>query len=144
MHSRNRLYLYLLKLILEKRFKNPFRVVGNSSYSIVVVVVMVQTAGSISSKTLANDCLCTLGLCTASMIATMQSIFLSGCMLTGRLPSTLMYVVIIPLLNSKSNIQRMLKTSIQLQLPQLSQRYSSRSCWWDSPGTCGMQAAALV
>ena len=28
--------------------------------------------------------------------------FLSGCMLTGNLPSTLMHVVIIPLLKSKS------------------------------------------
>ena len=29
-----------------------------------------QTVGSISSRTLAYDCLCTLELCTASMIAT--------------------------------------------------------------------------
>ena len=32
----------------------------------------------------------------------MISIFLSGCMLTGKLPSTLMHVVIIPLLKCKS------------------------------------------
>ena len=37
---------------------------------VVVVVVVGQTVGSISSKTLAYDCLCTLGLWTASMIAT--------------------------------------------------------------------------
>ena len=37
---------------------------------IVVVVVVGHTVGSISSKTLAYDCLCTLELCTASMIAT--------------------------------------------------------------------------
>ena len=37
---------------------------------IVVVVVVEQTVGFISSKTLAYDCLCTLELCTASMIAT--------------------------------------------------------------------------
>ena len=30
---------------------------------------------------------------------TMTPIFLSGCMLSGKLPSTLMHVVIIPLLN---------------------------------------------
>ena len=36
----------------------------------VVVVVVGQTVGSISSRTLAYDCLCTLELCTASMIAT--------------------------------------------------------------------------
>ena len=37
---------------------------------VVVVVVAGQTIGSISSRTLAYDCLCTLALCTASMIAT--------------------------------------------------------------------------
>ena len=37
---------------------------------VVVVVVVGQTVGSISSRTLAYDCLCTLELCTASMIAT--------------------------------------------------------------------------
>ena len=37
---------------------------------VVVVVVVGQTVGSIFSKTLAYDCLCTLELCTASMIAT--------------------------------------------------------------------------
>ena len=37
---------------------------------VVVVVVVGQTVGSISSRTLAYDCLCTLKLCTASMIAT--------------------------------------------------------------------------
>ena len=37
---------------------------------VVVVVVVGQTVGSIASKTLAYDCLCTLELCTASMIAT--------------------------------------------------------------------------
>ena len=34
-----------------------------------MVVVVGQTVGSISSKTLAYDCLYTLELCTASMIA---------------------------------------------------------------------------
>ena len=37
---------------------------------VVVVVVVGQTVWSISSRTLAYDCLCTLELCTASMIAT--------------------------------------------------------------------------
>ena len=36
---------------------------------VVVVVVVGQTVGSISSRTLTDDCLCTLELCTASMIA---------------------------------------------------------------------------
>ena len=37
---------------------------------VVVVLVVGQTVGSISSKTLANDCLYTLELFTASLIAT--------------------------------------------------------------------------
>ena len=37
---------------------------------VVVVVVIGNTVGSISSRTLAYDCLCTLEFCTASMIAT--------------------------------------------------------------------------
>ena len=43
-----------------------------NSFVIVVVVVVVvgQTVGSISSKTLAYDCLYTLELCTVSIIAT--------------------------------------------------------------------------
>ena len=39
-------------------------------FLLVVVVVVGQTVGSISSKTLAYDCLYTLELCTVSMIAT--------------------------------------------------------------------------
>ena len=35
-------------------------------------------------------------------LLTMMSIFISGCMLTGKLPNSLMHVVIIPLLNCKS------------------------------------------
>ena len=35
-------------------------------------------------------------------LLTMMSIFFSGCMLTGKLPSTFMHVVIIPLLKCKS------------------------------------------
>ena len=49
----------------------PNQLVRNRANSLVVVVVVVgQTVGSISSKTLAYDCLCTLELCTASLIAT--------------------------------------------------------------------------
>ena len=39
---------------------------------------------------------------TSERLLTIMSIFLSGCMLSGRLPSTLMHVVIIPLLKCKS------------------------------------------
>ena len=53
-----------------------FRQQMNSNVVVVVVVVVVlvvvvgQTVGSISSKTISYDCLYTLELCTASMIAT--------------------------------------------------------------------------
>ena len=40
------------------------------SVIVVVVVVVGQTVGSISTKTLAYDCLYTLELCPASLIAT--------------------------------------------------------------------------
>ena len=39
---------------------------------------------------------------SSERLLTMMSIFLSGCMLTGKLKSTLMHVVIIPLLKCKS------------------------------------------
>ena len=42
----------------------------NTEINDVVVVVVGQTVGPISSKMLAYDCLYTLELCTASMIAT--------------------------------------------------------------------------
>ena len=41
----------------------------------------------------------------SDQLLTTMSIFLSGCMLTGKLPSTLMHVVIIPLLKCKSEDQ---------------------------------------
>ena len=46
-------------------------IIGSSDALFVVVVVVVgQTVASVSSKTLAYDCLCTLEVCTISMIAT--------------------------------------------------------------------------
>ena len=51
----------------------PYTIATINMHVVVVVVVVVvvgQTVGSISSKTLAYDCLYTLELCTASMIAT--------------------------------------------------------------------------
>ena len=77
-------------------------------------------------------------------LLTIMSIFLSGCMVSGTLPCTLMQVVIIPLLKCKSKDQQMLTIAGQLQLPQLSPRYSSRSYCRDSPGTCGRQTANFV
>ena len=38
----------------------------------------------------------------AERMLTIMSLFFSGCMITGKLPSTLMHVVIIPLLKYKS------------------------------------------
>ena len=54
---------------LEDLRRWDFRVTQGGEVSSEVVVVG-QTVGSISSKTLAYDCLCTLELCTASMIVT--------------------------------------------------------------------------
>ena len=67
-------------------------------------------------------------------LLTMMSIFLSACMLTGKLPSTLMHVVkvIIPVLKCKSKDMSDITITDQLQLLQLSPRYSSWSCWRDS------------
>ena len=77
-------------------------------------------------------------------LLTMMSIFLSGCMLTAMLPDSLMHVVVIPLLEYKSKDPADANNYRQLQLPQLSPRYLSRSCCRDSPGTCGLQTANLV
>ena len=78
------------------------------------------------------------------LLTIMYSIFLSGCRLIGNLPSTLMHVVIIPLLKCKSKDSSDVTITGQLQLPQLSPRYLSRSCCRDWPGTCGLQTANLV
>ena len=77
-------------------------------------------------------------------LLTMMSIFISGFMLTGKLPSTLMHIVIIPNWNANQKIQQILTITGQLQLPQLSPRYLSRSWGRDSWGTCGQQIANLV
>ena len=53
----------------------------------------------------------------------MMSIFLSSRMLTGKLPSTLIHVVIILLLKSTSEDPADVKITGQLQLPKLSPRY---------------------
>ena len=51
-----------------------------------------------NNKAVGNDGVCKFA---SERLLTMMSIFLSGCMLTGKLPSTLMHVVIIPLLKCK-------------------------------------------
>ena len=56
-------------------------------------------------------------------LLTTMLIFLSGCMLSGKLPSTLMHVVIIPLMKCKSKDLQMLTITGKLQLPQLSPSY---------------------
>ena len=81
---------------------------------------------------------------TSEQLLTMMSIFLSGCMLTGKLPNSFMHIVIIPLLKCKSKETADVNNYSQLQLPQLSPRYLSRSCCRDSPVTCGLQTANLV
>ena len=49
-------------------------------------------------------------------LLTMMSIFLSGCRLIGKLPSTLMHLVIIPLLKCKSKDSSDVTITGQLQL----------------------------
>ena len=59
--------LSLLQMVLHCLNFRWCYTVSTSDGVILVVVVVGQTVGSISSKTLAYDCLCTLELCTASM-----------------------------------------------------------------------------
>ena len=74
-----------------------------------------------------------------------MSIFLSRCMLSGKLPSTLMHVVIIPLLKCKSKDPAEVYNYRPIAIAtEISPRYLSRSCCHDSPGTCGLQTANLV
>ena len=81
-------------------------------------------------------------------LLTIMSIFLSRCMLIGKLPSTLMHVVIIwfiPLLKCKFKDPAALNNYRPIAIATaLSPRYLSRSCCRDSPGTCGLQTANLV
>ena len=59
-----------LEIICQKNIILLAGIKISSLVEVVVVVVVGRTVGSISSKTLAYDCLCTLELCTTSMIAT--------------------------------------------------------------------------
>ena len=76
-------------------------------------------------------------------LLTMMSIFLSSFML----PRTLIHLFIFWSCHywmQNRKFEQMLTTTGQLQLPQLSPRYLSRSCCRDSPGTCGLQTANFV
>ena len=70
-------------------------------------------------------------------LLTLMSIFLSGCMLTGKLPSTLVHVVIIPLLKCKSkdpaDVNNYWPIAIATALTTVL-KCMSRSCCHDSPG----------
>ena len=59
---------------LSNRFETAHLCIADNN-ALVVVVVVGQTVGSISSKTLAYDCLYILELCTASTIATRTRTF---------------------------------------------------------------------
>ena len=101
--------------------------------------------GLVNNKAVGNDgILSEVYKFAFELLLTMMLKCLSSCLLTGKLLSTLMHVVIIPLLKYKSKILQMFTIRGQLQLPQLSPRYLSRSCWHNSPGTCGLQTANLV
>ena len=63
-----KIYYYLSRI--QRETKAFLLVVVVVVVVVVIVVVVGQIVGSISSRTLAYDCFCTLELCTASMIAT--------------------------------------------------------------------------
>ena len=77
-------------------------------------------------------------------LLTMMSILLSGCMLTGKLPSTLMHVVIMPLLKCKSKDPADVKNYRPIAIATALSKVLSRSCCRDLPGTCGLQTANLI
>ena len=77
-------------------------------------------------------------------LQTMMSTFLSGCMLTSKLPNSLKHVVIIPLLKCKSkdpaDVNNYRPIAIETALSKvLEQVLLSRLT-----GTCGLQTANLV
>ena len=71
----------------------------------------------------------------SEQLLTMMSIFLSGCMLTGKLPSTLMHIVNILLLKCKSKILQMLTitgaivTALSKVLEQVLLSRLARNLW---------------
>ena len=80
----------------------------------------------------------------SEQLLTMMSIFLPGCMLTGKLPSTLMHLVIIPLLKCKSKDPGDVNNYIPIAIATALSKVLSRSCCRASPGTCGLQTANFV
>ena len=72
------------------------------------------------------------------------SIFLSRCMLTGKLPSILMHVVIIPLLKCKAKYPADVNNYRPIGIATALFKALEQSCCRDSPGTCGLQTANLV
>ena len=79
-------------------------------------------------------------------VLTIMSIFLSGCMLTRQLPSTLMHVVIIPLLNYKSKDPADVNNywpiiAIATALSKVLEQVLLSPLW---AGICGLQTANLV
>ena len=66
------IYIYIFRYF--KYYLDKFRHIGSIAIKIIVVVILVgQTVGSVSSKTLAYECLYILELCTLSMIATVNT-----------------------------------------------------------------------
>ena len=75
-------------------------------------------------------------------LLTMMSIFLSSCMLTGKLPNSLIHVVIIPLMKCKSKDPADVNNYRPIGIATALSKVLEQVCCRDSPGTCGLQTAA--
>ena len=77
-------------------------------------------------------------------LLTIMPIFLSGCMLSGKLLSTLMHVVIIPLLKFKSEDPAVVNNNRPIAIATALSKVLEQVYCRDSPDTCGLQTANLV
>ena len=77
-------------------------------------------------------------------LLTIMSIFFSGCVLSGKLLSTLMHVVIIPRLKCKSKDPADVNNYRPIAIATSLSKVLEQSYCRDSPRTCGLQTANLV
>ena len=77
-------------------------------------------------------------------LLTIMSIFLSLCMLSGKLPSTLMHVVIIPLLKCKSKYPADVNNYRPIAIATALSKVLEQALLSRLAGTCGLQTANLV
>ena len=77
-------------------------------------------------------------------LSTMISIFISGCMLTGKLPSTLLHVVIIPLLKCRSKDPANVNNYRQIEIVTALSKVLEQDLLSRLARSCGLQTANLV